>query len=150
MIPIRDVVVFPHMMIPFVIGRPTSVRALEFALEGSKRVFLATQMDASVDEPKASDIYAVGTVANIVQSVKLSDGNIKVLVEGVQRVRAIRYSNDPGFFVADVELLDETSASSARTNLLIKRLQTIFEQFSKLSHHVNYDAILNAMKTLEP
>jgi ATP-dependent Lon protease len=150
MIPIRDVVVFPHMMIPFVIGRPTSVRALEFALEGSKRVFLATQMDASIDEPKASDIYAVGTVANIVQSVKLSDGNIKVLVEGIQRVRAIRYSNDPGFFVADVELLEETSLSSARTNLLIKRLQTVFEQFSKLSHHVNYDAILNAMKTLEP
>jgi ATP-dependent Lon protease len=150
MIPIRDVVVFPHMMIPFVIGRPTSVRALEFALEGSKRVFLATQMDASVDEPKASDIYAVGTVANIVQSVKLSDGNIKVLVEGIQRVRALRYSNDPGFFVADVELLEETSASNARTNLLIKRLQTVFEQFSKLSHHVNYDAILNAMKTLEP
>jgi ATP-dependent Lon protease len=150
MIPIRDVVVFPHMMIPFVIGRPTSVRALEFAMEGSKRVFLATQMDASLDEPKASDIFAVGTVANIVQSVKLSDGNIKVLVEGIQRVRAIRYSNDPGFFVADVELLDETSASSARTNLLIKRLQTVFEQFSKLSHHVNYDAILNAMKTLEP
>jgi ATP-dependent Lon protease len=150
MIPIRDVVVFPHMMIPFVIGRPTSVRALEFALEGSKRVFLATQMDASVDEPKASDIYAVGTVANIVQSVKLSDGNIKVLVEGIQRVRAIRYSHEPGFFVADVELLDETSASSARTNLLVKRLQTVFEQFSKLSHHVNYDAILNAMKTLEP
>ncbi len=150
MIPIRDVVVFPHMMIPFVIGRPTSVRALEFALEGSKRVFLATQMDASVDEPKASDIYAVGTVANIVQSVKLSDGNIKVLVEGIQRVRALRYSNDPGFFVADVELLEETSASTARTNLLIKRLQTVFEQFSKLSHHVNYDAILNAMKTLEP
>jgi ATP-dependent Lon protease len=150
MIPIRDVVVFPHMMIPFVIGRPTSVRALEFALEGSKRVFLATQMDASIDEPKASDIFAIGTVANIVQSVKLSDGNIKVLVEGIQRVRAIRYSNDPGFFVADVELLDETSISSARTNLLIKRLQTVFEQFSKLSHHVNYDAILNAMKTLEP
>jgi ATP-dependent Lon protease len=150
MIPIRDVVVFPHMMIPFVIGRPTSVSALEFALEGSKRIFLATQMDASIDEPKASDIYAVGTVANIVQSVKLSDGNIKVLVEGIQRVRAIRYSDDPGFFVADVELLDETSTSSARTNLLIKRLQTVFEQFSKLSHHVNYDAILNAMKTLEP
>ena len=150
MIPIRDVVVFPHMMIPFVIGRPTSVQALEFALEGSKRVFLATQMDASLDEPKATDIYAVGTAANIVQSVKLSDGNIKVLVEGVQRVRAIRHSNEPGFFVADVELLEETSLSSARSNLLIKKLQTIFEQFSKLSHHVNYDAILNAMKTLEP
>jgi ATP-dependent Lon protease len=150
MIPIRDVVVFPHMMIPFVIGRPSSVHALEFALEGTKRVFLATQMDASVDEPKAKDIYSVGTVANIVQSVKLSDGNIKVLVEGVQRVRALRFSNEPGFFVADVELLEETSAATARTNLFIKKLQTVFEQFSKLSHHVNYDAILNAMKTLEP
>ncbi len=150
MIPIRDVVVFPHMMIPFVIGRPSSVRALEFALEGSKRVFLATQMDASVDEPKAKDIYNVGTVANIVQSVKLSDGNIKVLVEGIQRVRALRFSSEPGFFVADVELLEETSVATARTNLLIKRLQSVFEQFSKLSHHVNYDAILNAMKTLEP
>jgi ATP-dependent Lon protease len=150
MIPIRDVVVFPYMMIPFVIGRPSSVRALEFAIEGSKRVFLATQMDASVDEPKPKDIYTVGTVANIVQSVRLSDGNIKVLVEGVQRVRAIRLASEPGFFVADIELLQETSVSSARTNLLIKRLQSVFEQFSKLSHHVNYDAILNAMKTLEP
>ncbi len=150
MIPLRDVVVFPHMMIPFVIGRPSSVRALEFALEGSKRVFLATQMDASVDEPKAKDIYTVGTVASIVQSVKLQDGNIKVLVEGVQRVRALRYANEPGFFVADVELLEESASASGRTNLLIKRLQSVFEQFSKLSHHVNYDAILNAMKTLTP
>ena len=150
MIPIRDVVVFPHMMIPFVIGRPSSVRALEFALEGSKRVFLATQMDASIDDPKSSDIYTVGTAATIVQSVKLSDGNIKVLVEGVQRVRAISFVSDPGFFVADVVLLEEASPSSARVTMLVKRLQTVFEQFSKLSHHVNYDAILNAMKTLEP
>ena len=150
MIPIRDVVVFPHMMIPFVIGRPSSVRALEFALGGSRRVFLATQIDASMDDPRDVDIYLIGTVANIIQSVKLSDGNIKVLVEGIQRVRALRYSQDPGFFVADVELLDEESVSSTHTNLLVKRLQTIFEQYSKLSHHVNYDAILNAMRTLEP
>ena len=149
MIPIRDVVVFPHMMIPFVIGRPSSVRALEFALEGTKRIFLATQMDASLDEPKAKDIYSVGTVANIVQSVRLNDGNIKVLVEGMQRAKAQRFTGEAGFFVADVELLEETSVNSARTNLLTKRLQSIFEQFSKLSHHVNYDAILNAMKTLE-
>ena len=150
MIPIRDVVVFPHMMIPFVIGRPSSVRALEFALEGSRRVFLATQMDASVDDPNNADIYLIGTAARIVQNVKLSDGNIKVLVEGLQRVRALRYSHDPGFFVADVELIEEATVSSARTSLLVKRLQTVFEQFSKISHHINYDAILNAMRTLEP
>ena len=150
MIPIRDVVVFPHMMIPFVIGRPSSVRALEYGLEGSKRVFLATQIDAAVDEPTAKDIYTAGTVANIVQSVKLQDGNIKVLVEGVQRGRSLRTTSESGFFLADVRLSEETSLSSAKTNLLVKRLQTVFEQFSKLSHHVNYDAILNAMKTLEP
>jgi ATP-dependent Lon protease len=149
MIPIRDVVVFPHMMIPFVIGRPSSVRALEFAMEGSKRVFLATQIDASLDEPKAKDIYNVGTIGNVVQSVKQSDGNIKVLVEGIQRAKALRYANEPGFFVADVEILEETSEGSARTTLLTKRLQSVFEQFSKLSHHVNYDAIVTAMKTLE-
>src|SRR5512136_2650048 len=112
MIPIRDVVVFPHMMIPFVIGRASSIRALEFAHEGFKRVFLATQIDAAVDEPKAKDIYSIGTVANIVQSVKLSDGNIKVLVEGVQRVKALRLITEPGFFVADVELLEESSTTS--------------------------------------
>ena len=150
MIPIRDVVVFPHMMIPFVIGRPSSVRALEFALEGSRRVFLATQMDATVDDPHDADIYLIGTAARIVQSIKLSDGNIKVLVEGIQRVRALSYSQEHGFFVADVELIEEAVVSSARTSLLIKRLQTVFEQFSKLSHHINYDAILNAMRTLEP
>jgi ATP-dependent Lon protease len=149
-IPIRGVVVFPHMMIPFVIGRPSSVRALEFAHEGSKRIFLATQIDESVDEPKPKDIYSIGTVANIIQSVKLADGNIKVLVEGVQRVRALRLITEPGFFVADVELLEESSVASARTNILVKRLRSVFEQFSKLSHHVNYDAILNAMKNLEP
>jgi len=92
-----------------VIGRPTSVRALEFALEGSKRFFSQRKWTLRSTSRRHRISYAVGTVANIVQSVKLSDGNIKVLVEGVQRVRAIRYSNDPGFFVADVELLDETS-----------------------------------------
>jgi ATP-dependent Lon protease len=148
-IPIRGVVVFPHMTIPFVIGRPSSVRALEFAHEGSKRIFLATQIDESVDEPKPKDVYSIGTVANIVQSVKLSDGNIRVLVEGVQRVRALRVNTEAGFFVADVEILEESSVTSARTSILIKRLRSVFEQFSKLSHHVNYDAILNAMSNLE-
>jgi len=149
MIPIRDVVVFPHMMIPFVIGRASSVRALEFATR--LQACVPRDPDRRVSgraEPK--DIYSIGTVANIVQSVKLSDGNIKVLVEGIQRVRAIRLNTEPGFFVAEVELLEESSVSSARTNILVKRLQSVFEQFSKLSHHVNYDAILSAMKNLEP
>src|SRR5581483_2035956 len=83
MMPIRDVVIFPFMMTPFVVGRESSVRALEEALASDKKIFLATQHDASVDEPKPSEVYQVGTIVNIVQSLKLPDGNIKVLVEGI-------------------------------------------------------------------
>src|ERR1035438_7760662 len=85
MMPIRDVVIFPHMMTPFLVGRESSVRALEEALAGDKKIFLATQHDASVDEPRSNEIYQVGTIVNIVQSLKLPDGNIKVLVEGRDR-----------------------------------------------------------------
>ena len=100
MMPIRDMVIFPHMMTPFVVGRESSVRALEEALSGDRKIFLATQHDASVDEPNADDIFETGTIGNIVQSVKMPDGNIKVLVEGVERARATEVHDEDGFFVA--------------------------------------------------
>src|SRR4051812_4454657 len=103
MMPIRDVVIFPHMMTPFVVGRESSVRALEEALAGDKKIFLATQHDASVDEPRPDEIFSVGTVANIVQSLKQSDGNIKVLVEGVERGKVLSVSEDEGYFKATVK-----------------------------------------------
>src|ERR1700748_2485629 len=102
MMPIRDMVIFPHMMTPFVVGRESSVRALEEALTADRRIFLATQHDASVDEPTADDIYQVGVIGSIVQSVRMPDGNIKVLVEGIERGRATQMSDDDGFFVATV------------------------------------------------
>src|SRR3954464_5861484 len=94
MMPIRDVVIFPYMMTPFVVGRESSVRALEEALAGDKKIFLATQHDSSVDEPRPDEIFSVGTVANIVQSLKLPDGNIKVLVEGVERAKVVSVGED--------------------------------------------------------
>src|SRR5271170_5740999 len=94
MMPVRDMVIFPEMMHPFIVGREASVRALEDALAGDKKIFLVTQHDASVDDPKPEEIYTVGTLANIVQSVKLPDGNIKVLVEGVERARAISVASE--------------------------------------------------------
>ena len=100
MVPIRDVVLFPYMMIPFVIGRPASVKALELAFNGDKRIFLATQHDASIDDPKPSEIYSVGTIANIVQSLRLPDGNIKVLVEGVERAKAIQIYDEDHYLKA--------------------------------------------------
>jgi ATP-dependent Lon protease len=98
MMPIRDMVIFPYMMTPFVVGRESSVRALEEALTGDRKIFLATQHDASVDEPKAKEIYQVGSICNIVQSVKMPDGNIKVLVEGVERAKSTEVNDRDGFF----------------------------------------------------
>ena len=90
MMPVRDMVIFPEMMHPFIVGREASVRALEEALAGDKKIFLVTQHDASIDDPKPEEIYQVGTLANIVQSVKLPDGNIKVLVEGTERAKIVQ------------------------------------------------------------
>ena len=102
MMPIRDVVIFPHMMTPFVVGRESSVRALEEALVGEKKIFLATQHDASVDDPKPDQIYQVGSIVNIVESLKLPDGNVKVLVEGVERAQVVSVSLEEGFQRATV------------------------------------------------
>ena len=101
MMPIRDVVIFPYMMTPFVVGRESSVRALEEALAADKKIFLATQHDASIDEPKANEIYQVGTIVNIVQSLKLPDGNIKVLVEGIERGKILQVTDTDGFLRGD-------------------------------------------------
>src|SRR3970040_1861247 len=87
MMPIRDVVIFPHMMTPFVVGRESSVWALEEALAADKKIFLATQHDAAVDDPQPEQIYQVGVIVTIIQTLKLPDGNIKVLVEGLERAR---------------------------------------------------------------
>src|SRR3954462_10468051 len=102
MMPIREIVIFPHMMTPFVVGRESSVRAIEEALAGDRKIFLATQHDAKVDEPRPDEIYSVGTIANIVQSLRQSDGNIRVLVEGVERAKLVSVSEDEGYFRATV------------------------------------------------
>src|SRR3981081_1242674 len=87
LLPLRDVVVFPHMVIPLFVGRPKSIKALETAMEAGKSILLVAQKSAAKDEPSAEDMYATGTVANILQMLKLPDGTVKVLVEGVQRAR---------------------------------------------------------------
>ena len=113
-VPLRDVVVFPHMMMPFVIGRPSSTRALEHALVKDKRIFLAAQHDAAVDDPQPADIYTMGCVANIVQSLKLPDGNIKVLVEGIERARAVEWKEDKGFYRVVVKVIPKHKESGQR------------------------------------
>ena len=149
MMPIREMVIFPHMMAPFVVGRESSVRALEEALTGDRRIFLATQHDASVDEPTADDIYTVGVIGNIVQSVRMPDGNIKVLVEGVERARSSEVNDEDGFFVATVRTSRLQLKTSPQAEQLVARVQQLFEQYNKLQQSLNQETAA-ALRTDEP
>jgi ATP-dependent Lon protease len=148
--PIRDVVIFPHMMTPFLVGRESSVRALEEALAGDKKIFLATQHDASVDEPRPDEIFAVGTVANIVQSLKQADGNLKVLVEGVERGKILSVSEEEGFFRATVKTFGFKIETGPQLDALTSRVTGLFEQYVKLSQNVNYDTMVAAIRGDDP
>ncbi len=150
MMPIRDMVIFPYMMTPFVVGRESSVRALEEALTGDRKIFLATQHDASIDEPRPDDIFLTGTIGNIVQSVKMPDGNIKVLVEGVERGRVIELNDDDGFFVATVRTGKTVLEMSQGVDQLMQRVTSLFEQYVKLQQSLNYETMIAAVRMDEP
>ncbi|MEG9435845.1 endopeptidase La [Edaphobacter sp. HDX4] len=150
MMPIRDMVIFPFMMTPFVVGRESSVRALEEALSGDRKIFLATQHDASVDEPTADDIYATGTIGNIVQSVKMPDGNIKVLVEGVERARSVEVIDTDGFFVATVRTGRTQLEMTPQVEQQMQRVHSLFEQYVKLQQSLNYETMAASVRSDEP
>jgi ATP-dependent Lon protease len=150
MMPIRDMVIFPYMMPPFVVGRESSVRALEEALTGDRKIFLATQHDAGVDEPRPEEIYTVGTIGNIVQSVKMPDGNIKVLVEGLERAKAVEISDSDGFFVATVRTGAVQLEITPQIETLMQRVTSLFEQYVKLQQSLNYETMIAAVRMDEP
>ena len=149
-VPLRDVVVFPHMMMPFVIGRPSSTRALEHALSNNKRIFLAAQQDAANDDPSSKDIYTMGCVANIVQSLRLPDGNVKVLVEGIDRARVIEWKEDKGFHRVVAKIIGKQTESSEDAESTMSKVVSLFEQYIKLSNNLQYDAMISAVRGHEP
>ena len=150
MMPVREMVIFPQMMTPFIVGREASVRALEEALAGEKKIFLATQHDASVDDPRPDEIYQVGTLANIVQSVKLPDGNIKVLVEGAERAKIVQITNDEGFFRASIRVIPVKTEPNPQLEQAASRVSGLFEQYVKLSQSLNYDTMIAAVRVDDP
>src|SRR5450432_4280594 len=150
MMPIRDVVIFPYMMTPFVVGRESSVRALEEALASDKKIFLATQHDASIDEPKAGDIYQIGTVVNIVQSLKLPDGNIKVLVEGIERGKILQVVDTEGFMQATVRVARYATEPNPSLEAAMQRVTSLFEQYVKLCQALNYETMISAVRMEDP
>ena len=150
MLPLRDVVVFPHMVIPLFVGREKSIKALDHAMESGKQIFLAAQHDAADDDPSPEHIYEIGTVANILQLLKLPDGTVKVLVEGTARAAIVRYVQSEEAFEVDAvdvndELIDEREAE-----VLIRTVVTEFEQYVKLNQKIPPEVLTSLSGIEEP
>jgi ATP-dependent Lon protease len=133
---LRDVVVYPHMVIPLFVGREKSIRCLEAAMEKDKQIFLVAQKDASVDEPEVDDIFTVGTIATILQLLKLPDGTVKVLVEGNQRGKIDSFVSTEDFFIADVESSVDTELAESEQEVLIRSAISQFEGYVKLNKKI--------------
>src|SRR5438046_1431380 len=149
MVPIRDVVIFPFTKVAFKIGRPGSVRALELALESDRTIFLATQHDATVDEPSPEQIYRVGTIARILQSQKQEKSQIKVEVEGRERATTIRVENNNGAFTALVRRAAAIKEEGVRTDALVQKIAQLIEQHLRLAPDVQPDALQTAMRNAD-
>jgi len=151
LVPLRDMVVFPHMMQPFVVGRESSIRALEAALATPvKRLFLAAQKDPQLDEPKPEDIYEVGVVATVAQSLKLPNGHIKVMVEGVRRGRIMAFERRPDHLSVAVEVLPIRPSDVDSLRDYMAKVLSLFEQYAKLSHHLAFEGLAASLKIDDP
>ncbi|WP_022939775.1 endopeptidase La [Psychromonas hadalis] len=135
-LPLRDVVVYPHMVIPLFVGRKKSINCLEAAMEQGKKVLLVAQTEASLDDPKMEDLYSVGTVANILQLLKLPDGTVKVLVEGVQRAQLINNIEHKDYFFSEIELLESEDIDPEEEDALLRTVLTQFESYIKLNKKI--------------
>ena len=148
-LPLRDVVVYPHMVIPLFVGRERSIDALDAAMKDNKQVLLVAQKEAEVDEPDFTDLYEVGTLANILQLLKLPDGTVKVLVEGGQRSKVLRYQETGGFFSAAVEKIDDVFNLSAQGQDVLQRtVINSFDQYVKLNNKIPPE-VLNALSGID-
>jgi ATP-dependent Lon protease len=151
LVPLRDMVVFPHQMSPFVVGRESSIRALEAALAmPTKRLFLAAQKNPQLDEPSGEDIYAVGVVATVAQSLKLPNGHIKVMVEGVRRARIRSFEKRGECLWVTVEALPVRSADTAALKDYMAKVLGLFEQYAKLSHALAFEGLAASLKIDDP
>lgn len=148
-LPLRDVVVYPHMVIPLFVGRERSIDALDAAMKDNKQVLLVAQKEAEVDEPEFTDLYEIGTLANILQLLKLPDGTVKVLVEGCQRSKVLRYQETGSFFSAVVEKIDDIFNLSAKGQDVLQRaVINSFDQYVKLNNKIPPE-VLNALSGIE-
>jgi len=147
-LPLRDVVVYPFMVVPLFVGRERSIKALEVAMAADKQILVATQKSAAEDTPTEEGIYHIGTLATVLQLLKLPDGTVKVLIEGVKRAQISRFLTNKEYFLADVELIDDVGGESRETEILIRSLKSQFEQYVKLNRKIPTE-ILSSVLVIE-
>ncbi|HUL10278.1 MAG TPA: endopeptidase La [Candidatus Acidoferrum sp.] len=149
-LPLRDIVVFPHMIVPLFVGREKSVRALEDVMKDDKQILLVTQKNAAQDDPTPADIYSVGTVGTVLQLLKLPDGTVKVLVEGGQRARIVNFSDNPNFFEAHAETLAERTGEAKEIEALARTVVSQFEQYIKLNKKIPPEVLVSINQIEDP
>ncbi|MBM3616201.1 MAG: endopeptidase La [Alphaproteobacteria bacterium] len=149
-LPLRDIVVFPHMIVPLFVGREKSVRALEEVMADDKQILLSSQIDPSIDDPTSEGIYRVGVLANVLQLLKLPDGTVKVLVEGKTRVRITEFVENPSFFEARAQRLTETPGDQASVEALVRAVADEFERYAKIRKNIPEEALGAVSETREP
>ena len=149
-LPLRDIVVFPHMIVPLFVGREKSVRALEEVMADDKQILLSSQIDPSIDDPASDGIYQTGVLANVLQLLKLPDGTVKVLVEGQARVRITEYLTNDRFFEARAEYLTETSGDAATIEALLRTVTAEFERYAKIKKNIPEEALVAVSETTDP
>ncbi|MBY0277097.1 endopeptidase La [Candidatus Binatia bacterium] len=150
LLPLRDIIVFPHMVVPLFVGRQKSIRALEEAMNKQKFILLAAQKDAKTNEPSEGDIYNVGTLGTVVQLLRLPDGTVKVLVEGKKRARIARYVPNQEFFLVDVEEIEESSEATTEVEALIRSVNSTFENYVKLNKKIPPEMIMSVASITDP
>jgi ATP-dependent Lon protease len=149
-LPLRDIVVFPHMIVPLFVGREKSVRALEDVMKDDKQILLVTQKNAAQDDPTPADIYSVGTVGTVLQLLKLPDGTVKVLVEGGQRARILKFSDNPNFFEAHAEMIAERTGETKEIEALARTVVSQFEQYIKLNKKIPPEVLVSINQIEDP
>jgi ATP-dependent Lon protease len=149
-LPLRDIVVFPHMIVPLFVGREKSVRALEEVMQDDKQILLSSQMDPTIDDPSADGIFRVGVLANVLQLLKLPDGTVKVLVEGKSRVKITGFVENPAFFEATVEALTEIEGDETSVEALVRAVGEEFDRYSKVRKNIPEEALAAVSDTRDP
>lgn len=149
-LPLRDIVVFPHMIVPLFVGREKSVRALEEVMQDDKQILLSSQIDPTVDDPATDGIYRVGVLANVLQLLKLPDGTVKVLVEGKTRVKITEFVENASFFEAKAAPLTETPGDAAAVEAMLRAVADEFERYAKIKKNIPEEALSAVQETREP